>query len=60
MFRVYAFDNTGRECTGPSLLLNDLVEARLRAVAFEQRGLLARIYSQQSNENGDLVEKLVD
>lgn len=60
MFRVYAFDNNGRECTGPASLLVDLAEARLRAAAFERQGLLARIYAQRSNDRGDIVETLVE
>lgn len=60
MFRVYAFDNEGREQEPIALLFKNLDEARHRAAEFEERGLRPRIYRQGTNRNGDLIETLVD
>ena len=60
MYRVYAFDADGREVTQSVSLLLNVSEAREKAAAFRQQGLLPRVYAQRTDRFGNIVETLLE
>ena len=59
MFRVYVVSGPNSTGKGPAELFADIEKARSSAAFYKTRGLDCRIYRQELNSNGDLIETLV-